>query len=377
MKRVGWLYLLWLALMLFQQLGYFHDRERGAVLALTLVGGLAVWRFGSRLRGDAPPAVWAVLPALLGCWWHLDCFWRHVVSDGQIDSAFTTVAGLKALFAGRNPYAEALDRDALALDPRFAGCKYGPVMLWAYAPLSLTWGLAGLVTTNLLLMGVLTWQIFDLVRRSYPSSGNAACWAAAVFLYLPGLPEQLYRFGVNDLPPVVLLMAACQARQRSREGWSGFWLGLSVSAKLAPGLILLPLMVSASRRPLRTLGGLLAGVAPWLLGAALFGSPFIDNLVLWPQKDSDVSSWTHRLSLPDQRGVHRLANLGLLLWAGLARRCSFTSLLAAAAGSLLLFYVGSAMAHDNYFLWFFPFAVAWIGALHAPQCDDSISSSNL
>ena len=66
--------------------------------------------------------------------------------------------------------------------------------------------------------------------------------AASLYLMLPMLPDRLYAGADTDLAPTVLLLAAL-ALYQTRPGLAGVMVGLSVSAKFLPGLLMLARLI--------------------------------------------------------------------------------------------------------------------------------------
>jgi hypothetical protein len=273
-----------------------------------------------------------------------------------IDIGDTTLAAVLAVAHGANPYALPLDPLAggIAEAGAFHGYKYLPMMIAAYAPLCLALGLRGIVVTNILFQGATVAAIRALASRGGPIAGLAA---AVFYLSLPFPAFQLFARGVNDLVPVLPLLGALLLVER-RPFWSGVLVGLSLAAKLMPGLAVVCCLVPAPGGRRRYWLGVAAGLLPILPFAAAAPDAFAANILLFNMaRPIDDTSWLYGLPgaaaiAARAAAVLALAALYLRIWRhppALDGRCA-----AAALAILLVFAVGPDM-HHNYYLWFIPF----------------------
>lgn len=275
-----------------------------------------------------------------------------------IDIGETTLAAVLAAAHGANPYALPLDPLAGGIADAggaFHGYKYLPMMILAYAPLCLALGLRGIVATNILLQAATAAALRALAARGVgPIAGLAA---ATLYLSLPFPAFQLFARGVNDLVPVLPLLGALLLLER-RPFWSGLLVGLSLAAKLMPGLAVLPCLVPAPGARRRYGLGVVVGLLPILPFAAASPDSFAANILLFNAlRPTDDTSWLYGLpgsvaAAARAAAALALAGLYLHIWRhppALAARCA-----AAALAILLVFAVGPDM-HHNYYLWFIPF----------------------
>jgi len=103
------------------------------------------------------------------------------------------------------------------------------------------------------------------------------------------LPRDIYLNAVTDLAPTVFLLAAV-ALYQARPGFAGVMVGLSVAAKLLPGLLMVVCCFPASAR-LRYAGGILLGLTPAVVFARRLHAQYrlvpdsatnrYDQLALW------------------------------------------------------------------------------------------------
>jgi uncharacterized membrane protein len=275
------------------------------------------------------------------------------------DIGKTTIAAAHAVLEGRNPYAIPLDLHAEY--PDFPGYKYLPIMIAAYAPLASVFDQTGLRLTNLILDGLMAIAILLSARRI--GGAIAGLLAVAAYLMLPVIPRDIYKHGVTDLAPVLPLVVALPLSQ-SRPGRAGLLIGLSVAAKLFPGL-LAALCFLRARSPAHYLIGGVVGILP--AAAFLLWAPadFARNVFLFIlSRPIDETSWMYGLPAFAPMAAKLLYFLFLLAVLvhvvvaspGTARRC----------GLIVLCIVGALLtgpdAHNNYIIWWAPFFCILLGS---------------
>jgi hypothetical protein len=276
------------------------------------------------------------------------------------DIGTTTIAGIHAVFAGQNPYAASIDLHPEY--PDFPGYKYLPMMMAAYAPLASVLGQAGLRLMNLVLDAGMSAAIFFSARRI--GGQVAGLLALAAWLMLPVLPRDIYKHGVTDLAPVLPLVLALLLAE-TRPGRAGLLIGLSVAAKLFPGLLMALCCLRRERIGYYFLGGI-AGILPAIAFYLWSPADFTRNVLMFIlSRPIDVTSWMH--DMPSI--VPTLAKLAYFLFlasvlvylflsrASFVRRC----------GLIVLCVVGALLtgpdAHNNYMIWWVPFFCVLLGAL--------------
>jgi len=291
----------------------------------------------------------------------------RTVRPKVIDIAATTLAAVIATAHGENPYALPLDPLAGGIavsGALFLGYKYLPAMIAAYAPLGLAFGMRGIVVTNVILQGACAAAIFALAARRRGAAAGLA--GAVLYLSLPFPAHQLFTRGVNDLVAVVPLLLALLVLER-RPGWAGLLVGLSIAAKLMPGLAVLPCLLPAAEGRRNYVLGVLAGLLPILPFALWAPDSFGANILLFNAlRPVDDTSWL--LGLPElavtlarAAGAIALLSLYTRVWRRTPdpdERC-----VAAVLAILIVFAVGPDM-HHNYYLWFIPFLAVLAGRGH-------------
>ncbi len=328
---------------------------------VVVIAALIPWLVaqGRREATPVPRADRVLIAALLGLGaLQLAFAVVRTVRPKVLDIAVTTVAAIVALAHGSNPYEIAVDplaggiADAGGL---FHAYKYLPVMMAAYAPLVLAFGLRGTVVTNLLLQGGVAAAVGTMAGRG--GGRTAGLLAATLYLSLPFVAFQLFTRGVNDAVPVLALLGALLLVEE-RPGWAGLLVGLSIAAKLMPGLAALACLVPAAAGRRRFALGVAAGLVPILPFALAAPGGFADNILLFNLfRPIDDTSWLYGLPVAVAvlaRAAAGATLAGLYAWVwrrapGLDGRCAATAM-----AILLVFAVGPDM-HHNYYLWFIPF----------------------
>jgi hypothetical protein len=300
---------------------------------------------------------------------HLVFLAKQLGQPHLMDFASTTLAAGQALLAGDNPYALPLDAGALRItgDPALAGYKYLPMMAITYLPLGTWLGARGVLLTNLGLQLATVYLIYRLgVRMGTRHSGLVA---VLFYLSLPIVMRLVFGKGATDLAAVVPLLAALLTMER-RSALSGFWVGLSISAKLLPGVLLLPCALPPPGQRSTYLAGVVVGLVPALVFVAISPVALYDNIVLFNAiRAPDSTSWLavaptaarSAMSLVFGTG---LAAVCLFVWRkspSLVSRCGLL------AGLTLLALLSGPAAHHNYHLWWVPLVSVLVGLAAAQR----------
>jgi len=287
-------------------------------------------------------------------------FFSYLHTPDMEDIGTTTIAAVQAVLAGQNPYAAPIDLHPEY--PDFPGYKYLPMMIAAYSPLAASSGEVGLRFTNLLFdLGTSAAIFLAAMRIRGPVAGMLAM---AAWLMLPILPRDIYKHGVTDLAPVLPLILGLILAE-TRLGRAGLLIGLSVAAKLFPGLLMALCCLRRRHIGFYFLGGIV-GILPAVAFYLWDPADFTRNVFLFIlSRPIDITSWMH--GLPSI--VPTLAKLAYFLFLlsvlvylvlrtpGLVRRC----------GLIVLSVIGALLtgpdAHNNYMIWWVPFFCILLGAL--------------
>jgi len=351
----------WLAVGLVQ---IFNWDETGPWKALVLLALLACVPImlrtlrQPRVDTSAPRALIALVVALAAA--ALVYGGVRLIHPRLIDMATTTLAAGHAMLAGQNPY-------ALPIDPEvggaFAGYKYLPVMPAIYLPLGLALGARGILITNLLLQAATVALMLCLGRRT--GGYRIGFVAAALYLSLPLVAQQLFAKGTTDLAAIVPLLLAFVAFERS-DFLSGLYVGVSISAKLFPGVVFVPCLLPAGAGARVRYGlGIVCGMLPILPYALGAPSAFYDNIILFNAiRPPDSTSW---LAFAPE-GAALVARsifvaLALAVTVHVWRRApDLTARCGLAAALTLAVILAAPTAHHNYQLWWLPFYALALGA---------------
>lgn len=364
--------LFWIAVGLIQKFNWDHGGAKALVM-LAVLGAMPFIAHAAALRlsgGEAAPSRPLMLATVVLLVLQIGYAVKELRHPALIDAATTTLAAGEALRGGGDPYAAPIDAAASGLmqDRRFAGYKYLPLTIAAYLPLGAALGERGVVLTNLLLHLAVIWLIFRLAAAM---ATPAAGWVAAlIYLTLPLVPFQLFAKGVTDLIAVLPLLPALLLAER-RAGLAGLCVGLSLSAKLLPGALLLPCCIpGAPRARLVYALGVVVGLAPVLPFLLRSPTALFDNIVLFNlTRPADSTSWLLGAAPLASSLVHGVmllcfAAVALLVLRrppSLAWRCGLAAML------ILASLLSGPVAHHNYQLWWLPLAAAQLGAALARQ----------
>ena len=275
------------------------------------------------------------------------------------DIGTTTIAAVHAVLIGHNPYAMPIDLHPEY--PDYPGYKYLPMMIAAYAPLTAPLGQVGLRLMNILLDASMSGAIMLSARRL--GGTVAGLLAVIAWLMLPVIPRDLYRHGVTDLAPVLPLVIALLAAE-TRLGRAGLLIGLSVAAKLFPGL-LMALCCLRRRHAVYYFAGGIAGILP-AIAFYLWGPPdFTRNVFLFIlSRPMDETSWMFGLP-PIVPTVAKIAYF-LMLLTILIYLAMASPGIVLRYGLIVLTIFGALLtgpdAHNNYMIWWLPFFCILLGA---------------
>lgn len=341
----------WLAVALLQELNW-RGQWKALVLLVLLGGAAALFQARSGDARRAPPR-WLAALTLVLLLAQLAYFGARLAHPRLIDMATTTLAAGDALAAGENPYTQPIDSQAAGLGaaPGFQGYKYLPVMAAIYWPLGHAFGERGVLVANVLLE-------FAALALLWRLGGTTGALAAALYLSLPIVAQQLFAKGSTDLAAVVPLLLGLLLVNRSGFA-AGLCVGLSIAAKLFPGALFLPVLLPAGGVARRRYAlGVAVGLLPILPFAIAAPGALLDNIVLFNAiRAPDATSWL--FFMPPLAAILARAVLAalflaaiLIVWRGppaVPTRAALGALLILAA------ILAGPAAHHNYMLWWLPF----------------------
>jgi hypothetical protein len=292
-----------------------------------------------------------------------------------VDVGATTEAASVALFRSHvNPYLVEMSR--FGQDHRFWAFKYGPGMVLGYGLAAIWPDGVGLKISNLLYYGATVAMVCVLAAprgsRLPRLPSPTTCAFVVALAFVPGRVRfELLQQGVIDAFPTLLLVGSLLAVRRQTWFFAGLLVGLSVSAKISPGVFFLLLFV---RRDIsrRFILGALCGLAPLLAFIAWDARALYDNAFLFHATKSFDS--TSLMSVVP-RGLHflfpvlqLLACLGTIAW-GQLRRLDVRSIVRRYLVLMTLVEVTYREMHINHLFWFIPFIILELAWLRAPDAD--------
>ncbi len=285
-----------------------------------------------------------------------------------LDIGTTTADAARAVATGLNPYVLRLDTVGAALvhDARFGGFKYLPAMPLLYLPFVRTLGDPGILVLNGLLWAGMAVAVLLLSRRL---SGACRPMVVVLLACTPVVAVESLALGATDVAPMLVLLGAFLAWGRS-DWLAGLLVGLSLSMKLTPAILALPLFVP-SRVPgaVRYGAGILVGllpVVPYLAWAprAMFDNVVVFNIIRVP----DLSSW--RFHAPGWTGPAAIG-AAALVWGGFGLWCvlgrvGLAGRLYALVAVVIVVLLSASSSHDNYSIWWMPLLALLVGVQGAP-----------
>lgn len=354
----------WIILILIQDFDWGKGALRAMLLVLVLVTTLILMKLVQRSNQPTPhrvSVVLAVICTLLICW-H---FYRFVYHSRPklIDIGATTLAAADALREGKNPYTTPINPipELDTNQARYDGYKYLPVMALTYLPLGTLLRERGVFITNLLLDLATAGLIFRL--GSQIGSSSSGLFSVLLFMMLPLVPIEIFKFGVTDLCAIVPLLIALLWVER-RPALAGLCVGLSVSAKLLPGAVFVPCCLPAIHRGWYA-AGIAIGLVPTLFFLALSPNELISNILVFNAvRSTDSTSWLD--GMPPE--IHLITKIVVaLVLLGVAMYVWFKRPTIADRCGLGVICILSVMLcgptnHRNYQLWWLPLFTVLLGA---------------
>jgi len=353
----------WVVVILIQDLNWYDGIYRAILLVLVLLTTPVLIKLLRQPHQLAPRRVSVVLACvctILLCW-HFVRFAQKLPDPKLDDIATTTLSAVDAIQSGKNPYSLPIDPQVnIGSNPiRYQGYKYLPMMAVTYLPLGAIWRERGILVTNLILDLATVVLVFQLC--STIGSRSAGLFAVVLYLMLPLVPIEIFKKGVTDLAATVPLLTALCLKN---PGYSGLFVGLSVSTKLLPGAVFIPCCLPSSGRGWYA-AGVAIGLVPTLVFLALSPEALSDNIVLFNAKRPvDSTSWLY--GMPPQlllitTAVVAVALLGVTVYFWLNRPA-----LADRCGIAVVCTIGTMLSgpinHRNYQLWWLPLFIVLLGA---------------
>ena len=249
------------------------------------------------------------------------------------------------------------------------GYKYGPLLLAVYFPFVVTLGEAGIYAAHLVLFVALSVLVGFIALRM--ARGDLFL-ASLPFIVLYGSGHirwnTLYLSAVDLAPTFLALLAWWSISRSPRTGWAGAAiLGLSIGAKVAPGILFLPLLSRLRPRDWTWLViVLLILTAPFLVWDA---TSYLNNCVAFIfARAPDTTTPLYFLGPTGAFLAKAVVLIGLAALAlyGHVRRWPAGLALAFVTLAHLGAMGLSAAFHNNYLVWVVPLVGLWM--LHTAVC---------
>lgn len=275
---------------LFQKYDWEHPVIKAAGF-IALIGMIVVFSgmWGRRLRSNASHWIeMAVLVPLLSVFllFYGLIYSGELHAPARMDHGYTTRDSTRMIvFDHQDPYASITLNKRENLPQKFWGYKYGPTMLLFYLPSAWSATSASIKQISVAYLALTFCVIVLLLWRH--RTGKRLLPFASTFIFatlLFFLPERLWLEtlvqGATDILPIFLILLAVYALDRGNHVLAGIFSGLSFSAKFAPAIFLVLLLVRKDFSP-RYFFGFLIGNLPLLGGLVWSGRPMIDNVFLF------------------------------------------------------------------------------------------------
>jgi hypothetical protein len=277
-----------------------------ALVALTFVVDLPVRPPG--LTGQR--ARWLCVAAILAV-----CLTSAAVRPKEFDISGASIFAIKAILMAHNPYAVDLDRKSqwntgeceglweqhtsqyaqctIPARERFFGYKYGPLLPPSYLPFVEVLRTNGILICNIVALSLTSLVISALCRHILDCKG---VWATMLFLASPLVGMNVLVYQSNDLLAILPVCGAFLVWRR-RPALAGLLLGASASMKGLPSPVAMALLLPSSLPTARRfVAGIIAGLMPIMLFAAINPTAFFNNVVLFEiVRPSLPSSWVWQL----------------------------------------------------------------------------------
>ncbi len=375
-----------------------------AMFVFLLLNGYAVHRFllqGNRSRGHGERGLNRLLVATAALAVGLFLFGVSYSPDWLLDIGANTDAAIRALLAGRNPYATRAQlwnesfrtEDGISLVdgefrmfgiPYYFGYPYFPAMALGYLPMTALLGnYTAIRLSNLVLSLTNLWIFLQILQRCFPDRSGyerARKTGFVALFFAPSYLVGMYYLGMTDIIVTSFLLLALFFLDSNRLFTAGICLGLAQASKLMPA----PIVLLAVLFWLPDNRDRLATALGFLLSSSLLLVPF----VLWNPEGffsatilyylthhaggDDTSLWYYLPPL----GQHLLFVLSPLLTIAYTAifsrryRGDLFRLAAVCFNGYLVFIAFSKMSHFNYYWTVYPLVcLALIRYVEAPYGD--------
>ena len=280
----------------------------------------------------------------------------------RVDIGYTTRDAVLMLFdAGDNPYRSAHINPRPDLSPEYRGFHYGPMMLFAYAGAALSPQL-GYKLTNLTcfaLIGICLTMI--AWRHSRTSSQTDRMADVAFVLLIAFAPERMwyetFQQGANDVLPIALLLLGVVALQSQYWFYAGLLLGLSFSAKFAPAVFLIVLLIGRRHVQRSLVAGVILGLLPVAVFLAWDAPALLNNVFILRGTLHFDSTSLYSITPEDLHWIYptiQLLAVAYFIAEGFWREFEWHRVVVCFTTLLVIMEITFKEVHGNHLLWFFP-----------------------
>lgn len=279
------------------------------------------------------------------------------------DTSFTTQDAVTMFFkTGENPYRSTNLSPLEELPPKHRGYHYGPGTLLAYASTAFMPN-SGIRISNLVYLFV-CWITLLLLLNCLEQDSEAdsfcrlssATYLTAMFLLPESMWRELFRHGVNDVFPIMLMLLGLLMVSVKRWLLAGIFIGFSFAAKFAPAAFLIVLLTRKTTSPKFFLGCCI-GAIPLAIFLLWDFFPAIQNIFVVRFSLKPDSTSLHSITPPELHFVFPLAQLTLVLFfffKNFSREIVLEELLRQLALVLIVIAVCFKQVHLNHLIWLYP-----------------------
>lgn len=284
---------------------------------------------------------------------------RRALTPPTSDIGFTTVHAVNIVVSeGENPYSRTdINSEQTNLPSEYHGFHYGPFMIVGYLPSGYL-GPYAYKMMSILYVGITAVLLIFLAAR--PNKNSLENVSDALFVLVAYFMSGRFWYellieGVNDVFHIMLLLAGFLCLKYGRVFLAGFFTGLSISAKFAPGVFAVPFMPVRQRNFWL---GLVLGLTPYL--PFFFSDPAgVWRNAVWlrviiPHNSTSLYSITP----PEFHWIFAIVMIASCLfaaWWAIRRELTFEQALIGFTLLMIVADVTQKQVHLNHLLWFLPF----------------------
>lgn len=280
----------------------------------------------------------------------------------RVDIGYTTRDAVLMLFdAGDNPYRSEHINPRPDLLPEHRGFHYGPMMLVAYAGTALS-PQFGYKLTNLTCFALIALCLITIAWRHAPTSARTDRMADVTFVLLIAFGAErmwyeTFQQGVNDVLPIALLLLGIVALQSERWFYAGLSIGLSFSAKFAPAVFLIVLLIGRRDVQKSMVAGVLLGLLPVVAFLVWDAPALLNNVFVLRATIGFDSTSLYSITPEELHWIYptvQLLAVSYFIADGFWRQVDLHRIMVCFTTLLVIMEITFKEVHGNHLLWFFP-----------------------